>query len=519
MPAKNGNGSGKTAATVDASAKTTKVEALMDKLSKELERIYATTDGVLHEGDRIVIPVWMSYRDAAAAILQHEKTREEVVNTTTVFDAHPNDALVGFNEALSETFGAVLGIELDMGFWGTLPGQHIDVVVGYDEDGNLIKKTVPVGHTEIQGLPIVMDIGRHDNGNEVGGELVVRFEYKNKYKPLVDHIVDVAQKYLKTHSIFKGKAIDSRFEFLNLSHFRVDKLIYSEIEGAAIEAMVLAPIRHTAFWRRNGKSLKRGNLLFGRFGTGKTLTARYVAMICQQNGWTFVQVRPGDDLTRSLNFAKRYQPAVVFVEDLDAETGLERDEDVNRVLNTIDGILSKDSEVITIMTTNHVEAISKGMLRPGRIDGFIEMGIVDKQQVIRLCNANLVDDHGNSILVGELDEDAIYEAAKDYTPAFIVGALEGAFAYALGGLGSDATEGDYAEIAVTSDEIVRALKAKEAQWKLINDTGENKKVTLDSVVSDVVRQAVADKQEAMKNGIATLMEEHDLDASDIRKAK
>jgi SpoVK/Ycf46/Vps4 family AAA+-type ATPase len=70
--------------------------------------------------------------------------------------------------------------------------------------------------------------------------------------------------------------------------------------------------------------LKRGVLLEGPYGTGKTLTAFVTAKKCVENGWTFIMLDRVAALKEALTFARMYAPAVVFAEDIDRSVEGER---------------------------------------------------------------------------------------------------------------------------------------------------------------------------------------------------
>ena len=69
--------------------------------------------------------------------------------------------------------------------------------------------------------------------------------------------------------------------------------------------------------------------------------------------------------------------ALVFVEDIDQVTRGNRDSAMQDILNTLDGGDTKDMNVITLFTTNHIELIEPTFLRGKRIGTIISMGTID----------------------------------------------------------------------------------------------------------------------------------------------
>lgn len=442
-------------ATKTARTTKTAVQKAMAVLQKALAEDFEKEKGIIKQGDRIILPEGRSYSECAAAILRYEKEMDEECQNAMEFDCHPDDGLVAFYHSVQAQFGSLMGQSIETWF-GTRPAQSLNVFVGYGETLN-----VPVRVAEVPGLPIRFDIRPdYDENDDDGGSLVVIASYKRLYETLVKKIEAGAREMLKNNSIFRGKAIDSRWQFLDAGHFDVSRVVYSEKERRQIEANILTPIRHTNRWADSGSSLKRGILLSGPYGTGKTLTAMLTARTCVENGWTFVNVLPGDDVVKSIRFAARFEPAVVFLEDIDSETSGERGARLNEILNTIDGVLSKSSKVMTILTTNHVEYIHQAMLRPGRLDAMIELGEMDEQSVYDLIMAVARDRKEASLLSGDVDKHALFEAAQGFVPAFIVEAVTKAKAYAL--------RRNPEEIAITQQDVVEALEELRPQWELMN---------------------------------------------------
>jgi transitional endoplasmic reticulum ATPase len=172
-------------------------------------------------------------------------------------------------------------------------------------------------------------------------------------------------------------------EFLDVSDISESDVLFSDDIKHQIDVNVLVPMKQTAKCRKLKIPLKRGILLEGPYGTGKSLTARMAAKVAQDNGWTFVLLDKVQGLRTALEFANRYSPAVVFAEDIDRIATL-RDENANDLINTIDGVVSKRAEIMTILTTNFAENLNPVILRPGRLDAVISLRAPDAKTVERL---------------------------------------------------------------------------------------------------------------------------------------
>ena len=132
--------------------------------------------------------------------------------------------------------------------------------------------------------------------------------------------------------------------------------------------------------------MKRGVLLGGKYGTGKTLAATVAARLAQDNGITYVYTPRADELGDAIAFAKQYQsPAcVVFCEDIDRQVTGQRTVAMDDILNILDGVDTKTDNIITVLTTNHLDNVNQAMLRPGRLDAIINVETPDAYTAERL---------------------------------------------------------------------------------------------------------------------------------------
>jgi cell division protease FtsH len=145
-----------------------------------------------------------------------------------------------------------------------------------------------------------------------------------------------------------------------------------------------------------GARIPRGILLVGPPGTGKTLLARAVAgeasvPFFSLSASEFVEMFVGVGASRVRNFfeqAKAAAPAIVFIDELDAVgrrrgAGLgmvndEREQTLNQLLVEMDGF-DERQEVIVLAATNRPDVLDPALLRPGRFDRQVVVGLPDRQ--------------------------------------------------------------------------------------------------------------------------------------------
>lgn len=342
---------------------------------------------VVREGQKIVMPAGMSHAEAIDWHNRMMRQEEQTINIVENFDAYPLDGAQALVKALKKRFGWV-----DMGgdFWNGV--TMVGVETGFGQTTQ-----VPWGRMSIPGLSgyLTSWMERLDGRFRYS----IRGQIKMKDQDLSKQIIEDVKQVLKTDSIYRGKAIrisfpdpDDEFEpmegmpkFIDLSNVDASSLVFSQGIQNDIQTTLWTPIQRTELCRQVRTPLKRGILLEGPFGVGKTLAANVTAKIANENGWTFIYLENVSQLAQAMHFARMYQPAVIFAEDFDqAQDEYNRSADLNNILNTVDGVGFKDTEIIFVLTTNHVERINQAMLRPGRFDAVISVQPPNAEAVERL---------------------------------------------------------------------------------------------------------------------------------------
>ena len=456
--------------------------AALGKIPGLNETPIAGDEVAFHDGPKIILPKGMTFKKAYDVLKRLEKEAETPTSFTRFFRYRADDGAYAAFQVIKEKWGMLLG-KTTMTFFGMRPAETRTIAIGVNQTMQL-----PWGRIEIpifEGLELFLG-ETHDK--DYGRIFAIQGTGPRKYKDQVEEFFNEVEDYLGKNSIYRGHALvgSDDLEFLDLSNFRADQIVFSDEVNSMRDGTLWAPIRHTDAMRREGVSLKRAMLLYGPYGTGKTSTGQLTAQVATDNGWTFISAKPGrDKIEDVLRTARLYQPAVVFVEDIDGEASSGENEDVTKLLEAFDGITAKGGELMVLMTTNHIERIHKGMLRPGRLDAVVEVAGLDGHGIERLIKV--------VVKPGKLDENVEYEqvtAAMDgFLPAFVREAITRAVTFAIGR--NNGAE-DY---TIGTADLVGAAHSLYPQLEALNDAGEGTRrpgieVAFGDLVAEKVREHV-----------------------------
>ncbi len=190
------------------------------------------------------------------------------------------------------------------------------------------------------------------------------------------------------------------------------KATFADVAGADEEKEELAEIveflKNQQRFNTLGARIPHGVLLVGPPGTGKTLLARACAgeagvPFYSISGSDFVEMYVGVGASRVRDLfekAKKTAPCIVFIDEIDAVgrqrgTGLggghdEREQTLNQLLVEMDGFAANEG-VIVIAATNRADILDKALLRPGRFDRQVYVGLPDikgREEILRVHTRN-----------------------------------------------------------------------------------------------------------------------------------
>jgi hypothetical protein len=194
------------------------------------------------------------------------------------------------------------------------------------------------------------------------------------------------------HNVFRGQVLSfgqevfgheqTLLQFHRRPTMAADQLILAPQTLAEVQRQVVEVARHKERLLAAGQHLKRGLLLYGPPGVGKTHTVRYLTSSLV--GTTVLQLT-GHALhliAEACSVARALQPAMLIVEDVDLiaeDRGMHPGQHplLFQLLNEMDG-LAEDADVVFVLTTNRADLLEPALAaRPGRVDQAVALDLPD----------------------------------------------------------------------------------------------------------------------------------------------
>ncbi|MBT4936162.1 proteasome-activating nucleotidase [Candidatus Woesearchaeota archaeon] len=228
----------------------------------------------------------------------------------------------------------------------------------------------------------------------------------------------------KSLNILKKIDLGNNFEVEKFVIMEKPKESWKEIGGLKMEIqevkeVIELPLKKPELFEKVGIKPPKGVLLYGPPGTGKTLLAKAVA---HSTNATFIEV-VGSELVQKFigegaklvkdifALARQKAPSIVFIDEIDAlasvrmENGTSGEREVNRtfmqLLSELDGFKHL-GDVKIIGATNRIDILDRAIIRPGRLDRLIEVGLPDEDGRLEIMKVHIKSMNLDKVNVKEL---------------------------------------------------------------------------------------------------------------------
>ena len=310
---------------------------------------------------------------------------------------------------------------------GPMPGNVFRVNLPSGPDGQ-VRACVRIGLYLVQDGDHAVALFLRSAEPEMGLG-TVRLQIAADRPETAARVAAQVRKLSLVHNVYRGQVVsfgremfgerETVLRFHRRPTMTERELILPADTLATIRRQVVGVAEHRELLLAAGQHLKRGVLLYGPPGVGKTHTVRY--LVGRLTGTTIVELT-GDALGligQACSVARSLQPAMIVVEDVDL---IAEDRGAYpghhpllfQLLNEMDG-LAEDADVVFLLTTNRADLLEPALAaRPGRVDQAVELPLPDAE-----ARRRLFDLYRGTLAVDTSRLDSVIERTGGVTASFL----------------------------------------------------------------------------------------------------
>ena len=294
--------------------------------------------------------------------------------------------------------------------------EHVTVPLGEDESITCVQLGLWLVADDGERLAIMLASSNRGMGEHLALEVM------SDDRARAEAVVADLWRLMNERNVYRGRVLELRSRHFHgdegapltvrsLPAITREQIVLPDGVLERVERTTFGMSRHAERLRASGRHMRRGILLHGPPGVGKTLTAMYLAAQMRDRTVVLLTGQGLGTVTSSVDLATALAPSIVILEDVDL-VAMERSfEPTNAILfellNAMDG-LDADHDVLFVLTTNAPERIEPALAaRPGRIDQAVELPLPDpdgRRRLLTLYGEGLdLALDGGGDLVEELD--------------------------------------------------------------------------------------------------------------------
>ncbi|MBS2003682.1 MAG: ATP-binding protein [Candidatus Obscuribacterales bacterium] len=301
-------------------------------------------------------------------------------------------------------------------------------------DGGKKLACVQGGLYLINGNPKLVLLLRQGSMMDFANAAPIVVDVMAENRATAEKFIKDIQRLMGKNNIYRGKMLSviegsassvgsgggGTLKFHTVPVITREQIILPEGLLKRIERQTTEVGKYSEALKNAGRKLKRGILLHGKPGTGKTMTAMYLASAMRERTVLLVTGRGQGLISRTCFFARWLAPSMVIIEDVDliaedrSQQGNCNQHLLLELMNEMDG-LSDDVDVLFVLTTNRPEILEPALAaRPGRIDQAYEVPLPDAE-----CRKRLFEVYSKGLTVKVDNMDVFIKRTAGASGAFI----------------------------------------------------------------------------------------------------
>ncbi len=484
-----------------------KTALFMQLMADALGSTMGAKDVVFEQsGTKYIFPDGVPPSELLKATKSYVKGQESIVAfNESIRAAIPTDAAIVFTEMVNQMY-PMLTMEGDFSMFGYTPPQVISVNIGGDETYDLY-----LGNLVLPGFESDESLRIHMKHDGIWLACQVRKHREKEIKALIKRARDT----VSTSTIFRGKVLRfpdvswyERKEFdvatdtplvVDIKTIDPESLILNPPEWAAVGSLIFGRINMNDEFAQEG--LERGDkfVLAGPYGTGKSMSISVAMLYAIQQGWTVIQFDKASQLNQAMEIAKQMQSnnttgVLMIVEDVELALPIDKkDEDMTELSGQIDGANKDFLNTVLLMTTNEVAKIHPLFLRRCRL---INFEMPEEEARIALIKRYLGKWNNSKVDYKVVSDAFVFPNPSDegdmiiFSPEFIRQTCSSAIAQAIV---------FNKKKQVTTEMLIHSAQSIVQQVLSVYRPDHSRKVTIESLVSEAVEDALDDTIETVDN--------------------